>query len=73
MKKDAHAVFDQLWKGYMNRGKPLFTRSEAYDWLSKELGIPVERCHIGEFNCRLCQLTVDLVDLERQVAGIWKK
>lgn len=70
MKNNAHEVFDQLWKGYMGKHPPRFRRNEAYDWLAKELGIPRELCHIGMFNCRMCQLTVDMVDLERHLVGI---
>lgn len=43
MRKVAHSVFDRLWKvdGY--------SRSRAYEVLSKELGIPAEDCHIKKF------------------------
>jgi hypothetical protein len=68
-KKKAHEVFDQLWKGYRG-GKPRMSRSEAYAWLAKELDVPPEHCHIGMFNCRMCQLTIDMVDLERHLIGI---
>lgn len=69
-KKKAHDVFDQLWKGYMGKHPPRMSRPEAYAWLAAELGIAVEDCHIGMFNCRMCQLTIDLVDLERHLVGI---
>ncbi|WP_218065758.1 zinc-finger-containing protein [Escherichia coli] len=48
-KSAAHREFDPLWKsGGM-------TRKQAYQWLSKQLGIPVENCHIGMFDVATCQ------------------
>lgn len=52
MKMAAHAAFDPLWRG---GGK---TRHEAYRWLADALGIPFERCHIGEFDEAQCRATV---------------
>lgn len=44
LKKEAHALFDPIWKnGQM-------TRTEAYRWLAKKLGIPERECHIGWFD-----------------------
>jgi hypothetical protein len=51
-KKKAHAAFDPLWKSnYMNR-------HEAYAWLSKQLNIPAEYCHIGMFGVETCKALV---------------
>jgi hypothetical protein len=49
LKKEAHHWFDQIWKS----GK--MSRSEAYDWLSKQLDIPVKYTHIGMFDEALCK------------------
>ena len=52
-KSQAHLVFDPLW-----RFGRLRNRTAAYAWLAGHMGMPVERCHIGEF---------DVVDCERVV------
>lgn len=47
-KSAAHRDFDPLWKsGNM-------TRKQAYQWLSNQLGIPKENCHIGMFDVETC-------------------
>lgn len=61
MKKQAHADFDRLWKEFG------MTRKEAYAWLTAELEIVPEHTHIGMFNCRMCQLTMDVIQLARDV------
>lgn len=43
LKRRAHDHFDPIWK------KKKMTRSEAYEWLSEQLGIPKEYTHIGYF------------------------
>ena len=60
-KKLAHAAFDPLWQKYG------FSRHKAYKWLRLELEIPPENCHIGMFNCKMCQLTVDMVRLAKDL------
>lgn len=49
-KKRAHAAFDPLWKRSM-------ARKDAYVWLAGQLGIPVNKCHIGMFDVELCERT----------------
>jgi hypothetical protein len=44
-----HSAFDPMWK----RGK--MSRSEAYRWLSKTLGLSTKKCHIGMFDCETCR------------------
>ena len=50
----AHQVFDPLWKSKR------MTRRAAYAWLSRQMGLPPEKTHIGMFNqeqcCRVIQL-----------------
>lgn len=53
-RRDAHAVFDVLWR------KKYMTRSEAYKWLSNKLGIPPEKCHIGESDVYTCTLITEV-------------
>lgn len=40
----AHSAFDKLWKSQ------LMSRSKAYDWLSLQLGINAEDCHISNMS-----------------------
>ena len=44
----AHEAFDPLWR----RGS--MTRSEAYAWLAKQMGLPTEQTHIGMFTAEQC-------------------
>jgi len=51
-----HSVFDELWKdGYM-------TRSEAYTWLRKEMGLTKDQCHIALFDRQECYEVIKLVN-----------
>lgn len=58
-KQAAHAAFDPTW---MNTGQP---RKTAYAWLAHKLGIPVEDCHIGEFDVDRCRLVVEICKREK--------
>jgi len=51
----AHKAFDKLW---LSPG-PL-KRKEAYIWLSTELGMTLDECHIGLFDAQLCAKVVQL-------------
>lgn len=48
----AHSVFDLLWR------EQNMSRTEAYFWLARELGLSVEQTHIGEFDEAMCQRVV---------------
>lgn len=48
----AHEAFDPLWSG---RERRFLTRTEAYEWLARSLGIPSEECHIGRFDDKTCE------------------
>lgn len=52
----AHKAFDRLWRG----GLRVMTRTEAYAWLTKELGIERKACHIGMFDSGQCKRVVEL-------------
>ena len=54
-KMAAHAAFDPVWKS----GR--MARSEAYSWLSKQLGIRPEDTHIGMFDVEMCNQVVETV------------
>jgi hypothetical protein len=59
-KQAAHAAFDPMWmRTRESRGK---ARRKAYGWLALQLCIPVERCHIGEFDLEMCRKVVEVVE-----------
>lgn len=48
----AHKYFDQIhYSGYYNR-------SDAYYWLSRQLGIKVKNCHISQLNLKQLETVV---------------
>ena len=50
----AHRAFDTKWQcGTM-------TRTQAYNWLAKQLGTDSKQCHIGMFDVETCQRVVAL-------------
>lgn len=54
LKREAHKHFDPIWKsGLMNR-------KDAYKWLSSMLNVPMEECHIGMFDIKMCQKVIHL-------------
>jgi zinc-finger-containing domain len=55
LKKEAHAFFDDLW----NKSDSYFSRTQAYAWLSEEIGVPLELTHIGYFSPETCQKVID--------------
>jgi len=60
-KKAAHASFDPLWKDSRHGMK----RSQAYKWLSEQMGIPKRKTHIGMFDIAQCKQVVTLSEIER--------
>jgi hypothetical protein len=48
LKSEAHKAFDPLWQN-----GPM-SRREAYQWLAKQLGLPYDKTHIGEFDEKMC-------------------
>lgn len=69
-KRKAHAAFDPLWRVCAhNKKKKGSARGRAYQALADILGIPVQDCHIGEFDEALCQRTIAAIpQLRRQLA-----
>lgn len=66
LKKEAHFYFDQIaktklinkiWKEYIPN---LGNRNKAYLWLSKQMGIDREYCHIGMFNVEQCRQAIEI-------------
>lgn len=41
-------VFEPIWRN------KLMSRSKAYQWLAKRMGIDVDQCHFGLFDARQC-------------------
>ena len=65
-KKEANFYFDQIaktnlinkiWSEYL---PGISNRNKAYLWLSNQLGIPREVCHIGMFDVEDCKRVVEL-------------
>lgn len=52
-RSNAHETFDRLW-----RGGPL-TRSQAYAWMEKALGLDRGKGHIGMFDAGTCRRLED--------------
>lgn len=60
LKIQAHNNFDKLWrKAQRIRGYGDW-RTEAYKWLSNEMGIEFKYTHIGMFNCEQCEEVIEL-------------
>lgn len=55
-RQSAKAAFNPLWQ---SGGLP---RSQAYDWLAAQLGMPVEQCHFGWFDADTCYLAMAIID-----------
>ena len=51
---ETHKVFDDFWKGRR------MSRTAAYKWLSKKMGLPEEKTHIGGFEMDQCQQVIDI-------------
>lgn len=51
-----HRAFDAIWKrGYMSR-------SEAYRWLAREMGMPADDCHFGMMSAAECERAAALAN-----------
>ncbi len=55
-KKKAHRYFDILWRAkWISEGcSKREARTSGYKWLSQELDIPLDRCHIGMMDVAEC-------------------
>ena len=49
---DAHAAFDPIWRDGHKR------RKRAYSWLSKQIKVNPDDCHIGSMNLEQCEQVV---------------
>ena len=60
-RQDAHLYFDRWWK------ENNIKRADAYEKLSKHLGISKAQTHIGLFTGEQCRMIVDFVKIQRKV------
>lgn len=51
---EAHQVFDRFWQA---KG---MSRTQGYQWLSKQMRLSEKRTHIGSFEMDQCQRVIDL-------------
>lgn len=58
-KMAAHAAFDPLWQRSSPKQR-FVRRSEAYHWLSKQLGLTFRDTHIGMFDIAMCQRVIEV-------------
>jgi hypothetical protein len=61
-KSRAHAAFDPLWQAKMRQTNcsKWEARGAGYRWLSQQLGIKKELCHIGMFDVATCERVVEI-------------
>jgi hypothetical protein len=52
----AHQRFDKLWKG------GTVSRKQAYAWLSRVMGLPTRKTHIGMFTVSQCKNVIEFCD-----------
>lgn len=50
-RKRCKAAFENLWRG----PRAPMTRTEAYTWLARQLGIKVAECHWALFDVAMCE------------------
>lgn len=62
LKKEAHFVFDPLWRGKIaiEGCRPYKARKLGYTWLAAQLGIHVDDCHIGWFDEEQCLRVIEV-------------
>lgn len=58
----AHAAFDPRWREQQT------PRRIAYDWLARQLGLPLDQTHIAEFDLAQCRRVVEVVNQTKKVA-----
>jgi hypothetical protein len=54
LKMESHEALDSLWKSESDT-RVFDTRSRAYKWLSKKMGLAEEHTHIGMFDAVQCR------------------
>lgn len=61
LRAEAHNALDVHWQfaGENRRARDL-ARALVYQWLARQLRIPVDECHIGMFGKEECRRTIEL-------------
>ena len=72
LKTKVHKLFDPLWNYLLDNKKinkltnKVYTKYEArnsvYNWLATELNIPVGECHVGFFDCDMCNKSIIIIE-----------
>jgi len=79
MRRKAHSHFDPIWKAIRaadqrlpasDPRRQIHARDRGYQWLSKQLAIPIERCHIGMMGSEDARRVVDLCGPHLQKMGV---
>ncbi|MCF0055541.1 zinc-finger-containing protein [Dyadobacter sp. CY356] len=66
-KMKAHAAFDPLWQRKLGiklsqdpHYKKKFARGSGYNWLSQQMGLTRQECHIGMFDIEQCKKVIEV-------------
>jgi len=79
MRRKAHGHFDPIWKAIQasdsrrpanDPRRNTHARVRGYEWLAKELGKPIEQCHIGMMNADEARQVVDLCGPHLERMGV---
>ena len=54
-RRETHVVFDGWWKSHGLK------RADAYQWLAKQMRLPVYQTHIGQFDMAQCEQVLQIV------------
>lgn len=57
-RRKCHKIFDEKWKS----GK--MSRSDAYVWMQKVMGLPPKKAHIGAFTMTECVQLLEILEEE---------
>jgi hypothetical protein len=61
LKKETHRYFDNLWNRKIEEGySKSKSRKLAYTWLSEQMNIPFDECHVGMFDEERCKLAIKI-------------
>lgn len=60
---ETHQIFDAFWR------EKRMSRTAAYKWLAKKMGLPEKHTHIGGFEMDQCQKVIDLCRNETKTAA----
>ena len=67
----AHAALDHRWMrfgGKTNKHTITRARPKAYAWLAAQLGLTLDKCHIGLFDEAMCQRVIAVCEQVRKAA-----